>query len=447
MKRTYSEKKAYTEKKACSVGRSFHMPDKALLMKNIRKRIGGFLLNVDFSINEGELVSIIGPSGCGKTTVINLISGLLPPDSGTVSIGGVDVTELPPEKRSAAVVFQDYALFPHMNVQRNIAFPMKLRKMPRQAIMQQVESLLEQVKLGSFGKRPVDGLSGGEKQRVALARALAANPDILLLDEPLSALDAKLRNQLRGEILSIQQKLGQTTIYVTHDQSEALAISSRIIVMNNGQIEQTGTPQEIYDNPQTRFTADFMGEGNALPMNLAASAFKASSVDPKAPEAVFGTDIDDNSSSNTESIAQSIGDMDAISGISAIEEAAGIGGIGGIGDIGSVNVISGISGLDISAGSMLEPSAPATQRTVFFRPENVSIVDISSGLGRLFNRLEFSSCQVISAEYQGERWSIEFRFGSSTIKAYSKRPPRTERLDLQVKADDIMIFDQDARIK
>lgn len=435
MKRAYSEKKAYTEKKAYSVGRSFHMPDKALLMKNIRKRIGGFLLNVDFSIDEGELVSVIGPSGCGKTTVINLISGLLPPDSGTVSIGGVDVTELPPEKRSAAVVFQDYALFPHMNVQRNIAFPMKLRKMPRQAIMQQVESLLEQVKLGSFGKRSVDGLSGGEKQRVALARALAANPDILLLDEPLSALDAKLRNQLRGEILSIQQKLGQTTIYVTHDQSEALAISNRIIVMNNGQIEQTGTPQEIYDNPQTRFTADFMGEGNALPMNLAASAFKASSVDPKAPEAVFGTDIDDNSSSNTESIVQSIGDMEAISGISAIEEAAGIGEIGGIG------------GIDISAGSMLEPSAPATQRTVFFRPENVSIVDISSGLGRLFNRLEFSSCQVISAEYQGERWSIECRFGSSTIKAYSKRPPRTERLDLQVRADDIMIFDQDARIK
>lgn len=403
------------------------MPDKALLMKNIRKRIGGFLLNVDFSIEEGELVSIIGPSGCGKTTVINLISGLLSPDSGTVSIGGVDVTELPPEKRSAAVVFQDYALFPHMNVQRNIAFPMKLRKIPRPEMLRQVESLLEQVKLESFGKRSVEELSGGEKQRVALARALAAKPDILLLDEPLSALDAKLRNQLRREILSIQQRFGLTTIYVTHDQSEALAISSRIIVMNNGQIEQTGTPQEIYDNPRTRFVADFMGEGNALPLKLAASAFKASSVDPKAPEAVFETDIDDNSSSNTESIGQSIvqsiGEMDDISGISGIGE------------------------IEINTGSMLEPSAPATQRTVFFRPENVSIVDISSSLGRLFNRLEFSSCQVISAEYQGERWSIEFRFGSSTIKAYSKRPPRTERLDLQVKADDIMIFDQDARIK
>lgn len=427
------------------------MPNKALSMKNIRKQIGDFQLNVDFSIDEGELVSIIGPSGCGKTTVINLISGLLSPDSGAIFIGGVDVTELPPEKRSSAVVFQDYALFPHMNVQRNIAFPMKLRKTPRQEMARQVESLLEQVKLGwSFGKRPVDGLSGGEKQRVALARALAAKPDILLLDEPLSALDAKLRNQLRSEIRSLQQRLGQTTIYVTHDQSEALAISSRIIVMHNGQIEQTGTPQEIYDNPQTRFVADFMGEGNALPMNLAASAFKASSVDPKTPEDVFGTDIDDSSASNTESIGPSIGDMEVISDISAINEVAGINGISDLGAIdgaAEIGGIGGIGGIEISAGSMLEPSAPATQRTVFFRPENVSIVDISSGLGRLFNRLEFSGCQVISAEYQGERWSIECRFGSSTIKAYSKRPPRTERLDLQIRADDIMIFDQDARIK
>lgn len=255
------------------------MPEEALSLHDVCKTIDDFSIMLDFSINHGELVSIVGPSGCGKSTTIGLISGLITPYKGRIIIDSRDVTSEDPDKRSAAVVFQDYALFPNMDTGRNIAFPMKIRHVQKSERQKRVDELLDTVRLPSFGKRRINELSGGEKQRIAIARALAANPSILLLDEPLSALDAKLRKILRREICRIQKEFGQTTIYVTHDQSEALSMSDRIIVLNNGRIEQFDTPQKIFQRPATLFTAQFMGEGTALDGSLAESALRLSSVD------------------------------------------------------------------------------------------------------------------------------------------------------------------------
>ncbi|WP_320130738.1 ABC transporter ATP-binding protein [uncultured Sphaerochaeta sp.] len=224
-----------------------------------------FKLNASFSIGEGELVCIIGPSGCGKSTTLQLITGLILPDEGAVVLNGTDITEKPVNDREIAMVFQDYALFPHMSVEQNIAYPMKLRKVSKRERKERVKSLLDLVALQGYQKRKPQELSGGERQRVALARALASQPKLLLLDEPLSALDAKLRKHLREEIRRIHDETGVTTLYVTHDQEEALAIADRIIVMQEGKIEQIGTGEEIYYNPTSLFVATFMGEGNLLP--------------------------------------------------------------------------------------------------------------------------------------------------------------------------------------
>lgn len=224
--------------------------------------------NVDLAIEPGEFITLLGPSGCGKTTVLRMIAGFEIPNSGTIAIGEEVVNNLTPDKRDTAMVFQSYALFPHLNVFDNVAFGLQLRKLPKNQIEDKVLAILKLVGLENMHQRAANQLSGGQQQRVALARALVMEPAVLLFDEPLSNLDAKLRVYMRYEIRRIQQKLGITTIYVTHDQSEAMSMSDRIVVMNKGEIEQIGIPQEIYRKPSSAFVADFIGIANILPVKL-----------------------------------------------------------------------------------------------------------------------------------------------------------------------------------
>ncbi len=218
----------------------------------------------DLAVEHGEFVSFLGPSGCGKTTTLRMIAGFEIPSSGSIRIDGQEVTGLRPNQRNVGMVFQAYALFPNMTVAENVAFGLKVAKRPAAEIKQRVEEMLQLIKLPKLGARYPYQLSGGQQQRVALARALAVKPNVLLLDEPLSALDAKIRVSLREEIRALQRALGITTIYVTHDQEEALSMSDRIVVMNEGRVEQIGTPFEIYNYPRTRFVASFVGTLNIL---------------------------------------------------------------------------------------------------------------------------------------------------------------------------------------
>jgi putative spermidine/putrescine transport system ATP-binding protein len=238
-----------------------------LELTDIQKRFGETVAVADFNLKaeKGEFVSFLGPSGCGKTTTLRMIAGFEQPSAGTITINGEDVTYRPPNKRNVGMVFQSYALFPNMNVADNIGFGLKVRKRSKDDIRKRVGELLEIVNLPDKGKRYPYQLSGGQQQRVALARALAFEPQVLLLDEPLSALDAKIRVALRVEIRSIQRQLGITTVYVTHDQEEALSLSDRVVVMSEGRMEQVGTPFEIYNFPSTAFVASFVGTLNVLP--------------------------------------------------------------------------------------------------------------------------------------------------------------------------------------
>ena len=220
--------------------------------------------HVQLTVTRGEFVSLLGPSGCGKTTTLRMIAGFESPSSGAIRVHGVDVTHRPPHQRHVGMVFQSYALFPNMTVAENIGFGLKVAKKPVAEIKRRVDEMLDLIKLPALKNRYPYQLSGGQQQRVALARALAIQPQLLLLDEPLSALDAKIRVALRNEIRSIQRTLGITTIYVTHDQEEALSLSDRIVVMNNGRVEQVGTPFEIYNFPRTSFVASFVGTLNVL---------------------------------------------------------------------------------------------------------------------------------------------------------------------------------------
>jgi len=219
---------------------------------------------MDLQIAEGEFFSLLGPSGCGKTTTMRMVAGFEEPTTGTVRLHGRDVTGVPPNKRDVNMVFQSYALFPHMNVFENVAFGLRRRNVPRGQISQQVNDMLEIVNLGGRGHRRPRELSGGQQQRVALARALVNHPRALLLDEPLGALDLKLRQAMQVELKRIQREVGITFVYVTHDQNEALTMSDRIAVMNDGLIEQLGTPWEIYEHPASRFVAGFIGTSNLL---------------------------------------------------------------------------------------------------------------------------------------------------------------------------------------
>ena len=233
-------------------------------LENITKDFDGvqILKPTNLSIYEGEFLTFLGPSGCGKTTTLRIIAGLETPTEGTVKLEGRDVTNLPPYKRNVNTVFQNYALFPNMNVFDNVAFGLVEKRLGKAEIREKVDAMLQLVQLGKMGKRKPNQLSGGQKQRVAIARALANDPKLLLLDEPLGALDLKLRKQMQLELKTLQKNLGITFVYVTHDQEEALTMSDRIIVMNNGKFEQIGTPREIYEHPQNKFVANFIGESN-----------------------------------------------------------------------------------------------------------------------------------------------------------------------------------------
>jgi putative spermidine/putrescine transport system ATP-binding protein len=234
---------------------------------------------VDLAFNKGEFVSLLGPSGCGKTTILRMIAGFEMPTTGTILVEGKDITGLPPNRRKIGMVFQAYALFPNMNVADNIGFGLKIAGMPRAQRDARVEEMLKLIGLSGYGKRFPFELSGGQQQRVALARAIAPQPSMLLLDEPLSALDAKVRVRLREEIRAIQRELGITTVFVTHDQEEALSISDRIVVMNAGIVEQFGTPFEVYNRPQTRFAATFVGTLNTIHAKVLDAGAKVVSID------------------------------------------------------------------------------------------------------------------------------------------------------------------------
>jgi spermidine/putrescine transport system ATP-binding protein len=239
-------------------------------LERVTKKFGKFtaVKDVSFEIEKGEFFSILGPSGCGKTTTLRMISGFEIPTEGSIYVGGERVNDLAPHKRKTNLVFQHLALFPMMNVEENIAFGLQMQKVPKTEIAKRVEAILEVVELQGFQKKRPSQLSGGQKQRVAIARCLVLNPTVLLLDEPLGALDLKLREQMKIELKKIQHRIGTTFIYITHDQGEALVMSDRVAVMNEGSLIQIGTPQELYDQPHDRFVANFIGDHNEIPVTV-----------------------------------------------------------------------------------------------------------------------------------------------------------------------------------
>ena len=244
------------------------MSETILELKGLTKQFGetDVLKGIDIKVAKGEFITLLGSSGCGKTTTLRIIAGLEEPDEGQVILNGQDITQTPPERRNVNTVFQNYALFPYMNVEKNICYGLKIKKVPKDEIKRRVSEVLKMVQLEGYEKRKPDELSGGQRQRVAIARAVINQPQVLLLDEPLGALDLKLRRQMQTELKSLQKKLGITFIYITHDQEEAINMSDRIAVMRNGVFEQIGTPNEIYYHPKTSYVADFVGNANIIHM-------------------------------------------------------------------------------------------------------------------------------------------------------------------------------------
>ena len=240
--------------------------DKLIELKNVSKSYDGkkVLDNINLYINDNEFLTLLGPSGCGKTTTLRIIAGFETADEGDVIFMGRDIQDLPPHKRNVNTIFQRYALFPHLNVFENVAFPLREKKVGKQEIKERVDEMLKMVALTGFEKRSVTSLSGGQQQRVAIARALVGRPKVLLLDEPLAALDLKLRKDMQQELKDIQKAMGITFIFVTHDQEEALSMSDTVVVMSEGQIQQIGTPMDIYNEPKNAFVADFIGESNIV---------------------------------------------------------------------------------------------------------------------------------------------------------------------------------------
>ena len=249
-----------------------HAPPPDLHVRRFHKRFGDFVAveQVDLAVERGEFIAIMGPSGCGKTTLLRMIAGLEPVTRGQLLLRGQDISGLPVHKRSTRLVWQNYALFPHLNVRKNIAFGLTLAKHDRGDVRDRVARVAEMVQLQDFLDRRIGQLSGGQKQRVAIARALVTEPEILLLDEPLSALDAHLRIRMQSELKRLQQSLGISFIYVTHNQSEAFSMADRVVVMNKGRVEQVGTPEEIYTRPRTHFVAEFVGSNNIFDGRVAA---------------------------------------------------------------------------------------------------------------------------------------------------------------------------------
>jgi putative spermidine/putrescine transport system ATP-binding protein len=333
---------------------------------------------VDLAIQRGEFVSFLGPSGCGKTTTLRMIAGFEEPTSGAIRIGDKDVTRLKPNQRNVGMVFQSYALFPNMTVADNVGFGLKVARKPQAEIRPRVEEMLHLIKLPHLANRYPYQLSGGQQQRVALARALAIRPQVLLLDEPLSALDAKIRVSLREEIKALQRELGITTVYVTHDQEEALSMSDRIVVMSEGRVEQVGTPFEIYNHPRTRFVASFVGTLNILNGRV---------VDPELGRiAVDGQEI--VAGRGTQSIRA--GEMRAVA---LRPEAVSLNGVGGLrnrlsGTIEEVSFLGSVVRVRvrfqenaISLDTFNSPSAPPPRRgesvTVTFAPDDLLVLEAS----------------------------------------------------------------------
>ena len=242
----------------------------SISLQSLTKRFGQTIAvnNLNLDLQEGELIALLGPSGCGKTTTLRMIAGFEIADDGAVYLAGEDVTTLPPERRNAGMVFQNYALFPHLSVFRNVAFGLEMRKLSKTVITERVQTILDKVQLSDLGDRYPRQLSGGQQQRTALARALVINPSVLLLDEPLANLDAKLREEMRFYIRSLQQEFGITTVYVTHDQSEALVLADRIAVMKDGVLQQIDAPNDIYQRPLNAWVADFVGLTNLIPATV-----------------------------------------------------------------------------------------------------------------------------------------------------------------------------------
>lgn len=256
------------------------MKDRILRLQGIEKSFEGsqVLKKLDLDIYRSEFLTLLGSSGCGKTTTLRIIAGLEQPDEGRVYLLGKDITDLEPNKRNVNTIFQNYALFPHMTVEENIGYGLKIKKLPKEEIAKKVDKMLQLVQLPEYGKRMPEQLSGGQRQRVAIARALVNEPAVLLLDEPLGALDLKLRRQMQTELKRLQKKLGITFIYITHDQEEAINMSDRIAVMHRGVVEQIGTPNDIYYHPRTAYVADFVGNANILYYDGAAYGVRSENV-------------------------------------------------------------------------------------------------------------------------------------------------------------------------
>jgi len=256
------------------------MSDIILQLKNVQKSFEDteVLKGINLEIHRGEFITLLGSSGCGKTTTLRMIAGLEQPDAGCVLLEGEDITHLEPNKRNVNTVFQNYALFPHMTVEENVAYGLKIKKVPKTEIAAKVAQMLKLVQLEEYGKRKPDQLSGGQRQRIAIARAVVNEPKVLLLDEPLGALDLKLRRQMQLELKRLQKQLGITFIYITHDQEEAINMSDRIAVMNRGVLEQVGTPNEIYYRPRTAYVADFVGNSNIWRSNGETFAIRSENV-------------------------------------------------------------------------------------------------------------------------------------------------------------------------
>lgn len=262
-----------------------------LTLSGIGKKFGKTVALDDISLDvaTGEFICLLGASGCGKTTLLRIVAGLESHDKGDIHLDGKALSGVPCHKRNIGMVFQSLALFPHLNVGDNIAYGLKMRGTTKEAVSARVTELLEMVGLADFDSRPVDSLSGGQKQRVAIARALALEPQLFLMDEPFSALDAGLREHLQQEVRKIQKQLAVTTLFVTHDQSEAMAMADRIVILNKGKIEQAGTPEEVYKNPGTRFVAEFIGSNNLLDVNITADSIRFNDSNLGSPQHLTST--------------------------------------------------------------------------------------------------------------------------------------------------------------
>ncbi|MGQ7790874.1 ABC transporter ATP-binding protein [Faunimonas sp. B44] len=349
-----------------------------LELQHLQKAFGTQIVvqSMDLAIERGEFISFLGPSGCGKTTTLRMVAGFEQPTAGTVRIEGRDVTDLRPNQRKIGMVFQSYALFPNMTVAENVGFGMKIARRPAAEIRPRVAEMLELVKLPQLADRYPYQLSGGQQQRVALARALAVKPKLLLLDEPLSALDAKIRVSLREEIRALQRELGITTIYVTHDQEEALSMSDRIVVMSEGRIEQIGTPFEIYNYPRTRFVASFVGTLNLLEGRIVDPAAGRIAVDGQEIAAAAG--LNGASAGDTrlvalrpEALSLRDGDPDANRLQGTIEEVSFLGSV--------VRVRVGFGASSISLDMFNNPGAPPPERgtpvTVSFARQDLVVLE------------------------------------------------------------------------